>query len=410
MNKTKGVLLHKKSKVDIPSNYIRLENEWFDHRNSITEVSGISPGSLSEIKTFGIFEKIYPLRDYLKKIDTLLSSAGGILSIIYFTAGDTYTGGSFIRPISFLLREISLSYGNRYQLVKKEEKNSITELIFIKNKGTEILGDSITKWSFGIVSDGRKKNNINNIISQIHAFNIPNYEIIICGPENESSYPTANIKVLTDLDLYHDLRTPITAKKNRIIHSSKFNNLVILHDRISFPDDWYEKMVTYGNCFEILTNKILDEETHSLRVQDWMVSEIDFNNYETKHIGYFPYDKWHPNIYVDGGFIIVKKNIIMAINGYNNSLHWGEAEDVDLSVRLYNAGYVTNINTKNEVYTKTHRHKGIDNQTFFKKPNLLKEKYNNLKNKNYYQKNLKKEKQSYSSFISMTKIDFTDFS
>lgn len=375
MGNNKAVLVPKNYKKVIPEAYSRLDLEWFVPSKGIE--NRYVESSFNEIFTFGFFETTAYLRDTLKKLDTLLS-VGGKLEIDYYTVGQLYSGGHFIRPLSFFQYELSLSFGKRFKLIQKKQNGYITKLIFEKIEHRVGKDDNIFSWSFGIVSDGRKDERICEIVNQIRAFDIPHYEILICGPRPKFDISN-DIKVLDDSDLYWDLRVPITAKKNRLINSARYENLVLMHDRISFPSSWYENVKKYGNCFEILVNKILDEDTHRLRVQDWMHYERDFVDYKNIKAGSLLYSEWNPTVYVDGGFIICKTAILKSIGGYNEALHWGEAEDVDLSKRLYQAGYMTNINLDNYVFTQTHRHTGFDEKRKFRRENFIRSIINDLK-------------------------------
>ncbi|MDI9873365.1 hypothetical protein [Flectobacillus rivi] len=385
MNKVKAFLIPEECSLQFSSDFVKLNTELFVPSKSI--VGDYEGSKFEEIFTFAFLERTDFLRDTLKKLDSLLK-VGGNLVIDYYTVGQLYSGGHYVRPLSFFLYELSLSLGKRFKLISKDQKDTITKFIFEKVSDGANVGGSIYSWSFGIVSDGKKDDRIFNIVRQIREFKIPNYEILICGPQPKFDLGK-DIVWLDDSDLYWDLRIPITAKKNRIIYNASYNNLVLLHDRISFSEDWYEKVKKYGNTFEILANKVFDEETQSLRVQDWMHYERDFTDFLGIKAGALSYLEWNPTVYVDGGFIIAKTSILKSIDGYNESLHWGEAEDVDLSKRLYQAGYMTNIDTNNIVFTQTHRHVGISinrkkKKFFYKLYNFIRFYLNTQKQKNKY--------------------------
>lgn len=382
---------------DLNLEFVLLKRSWFRVNRSFSLLSALQTGSLDFIYTFGVFETELNLRDYLKKLDSILA-VNGTLEIDYNTSGDPYTGGKFVRPLSFLMYEISLSLGKRYRLVEKDVNGDKTTLKYIKNANSHDDQPELG-WSFCIVSDGRKDARIKNIIEQITKFKIPKFEILICGPEPTFIYDDNIVKVYNDKELYTDIRVPITKKKNKLIQNAKFNNLVIMHDRISFPETWYLTMERYGNCFDVLTNKILDEGSKRFRVQDWVTNERGFYDFQNLKAGMLPYDMWNPSVYIDGGFLIAKTQVLKAVGGYNESLHWGEAEDVDLSLRLYQAGFMTNIDLDNEVYTETHRHKGVSpdddrfkSKTLLKKlPSFLKTIYRHWRQKNTFRKYLKTE-------------------
>jgi hypothetical protein len=104
------------------------------------------------------------------------------------------------------------------------------------------------------------------------------------------------------------------------------------------------------------------------RVQDWLYLKGDFNYFNKIESGIVNYDKWNPYLYIDGGFIVIKTSIIKKIL-YNENLHWGEAEDVDLARRLYSNGNLFEFDVNNFVFTETHRHNGVSihSQSILKK-------------------------------------------
>lgn len=315
----------------------------------------LTPESFASIYSKGVFEVTPFLREVIKKTDYLLAPHGDLV-IDYFMPEEIYTGGEYLRPLSFFMYEFSLSVGERYKLKEKEVNGRVCRLRFEKIAQALPKEDDIIRWSFGIASDGRKNDRVNAIIQQIQALKIPEHEILICGPPPSKKLPP-KVRVFDDSDLAWDIRPPVTAKKNRLITHARFNNLVLIHDRINFPENWYAQMQTHGNFFEVLCPQILDEETETRRVQDWLRLKGDFNDYRTVKGELLDYDAWHPDIYVDGGCLIVKRHKLLPIL-YNQRLHWGEAEDVDISRRLYQAGVMTNLYLGCAVTTETHRHPG----------------------------------------------------
>jgi hypothetical protein len=323
--------------------------------------------SFDIIECVGVFELKVNLRSLLKKIDSLIKIKGQLKIEYFHKPEEMYVGSKgLFRPFSFFMYEFSLTLGSRYKLLKKTVKGQLISLVFEKSNQTLMEGDSIEKWSFGIVSGGTKVSQIQNIINQIRLLRIPYYEIIICGPL-ESSFSGSDLIQISDDLITNDIRIPITKKKNLIIRRAKYENLVILHDRISFPSSWYSQIKSYGNYFEVLSMKILNHDMNK-RVQDWLYLKGDFNYFNKIESGIVNYDKWNPYLYIDGGFIVIKTSIIKKIL-YNENLHWGEAEDVDLARRLYSNGNLFEFDVNNFVFTETHRHNGVSihSQSILKK-------------------------------------------
>ncbi|MEP7110017.1 MAG: hypothetical protein ABI760_18625 [Ferruginibacter sp.] len=350
----------------------------------------LPPGSVKSIKTKGVFETTRYIRHTLKLIDALLETEGEIYIEYYRVSFDT--GGYPLRPLNYLMNEISICYQDRYQVYKKQFVESVDYIWLKKLKPALPPEDLISRWSFGIVSDGRKNERILNIIGQIKAFQIPEYEILICGPSPSNELPE-KVTVLDDKDLYFDTRIPISRKKNRIIEHARYNNLVIMHDRISFAKDWYTKIISYGNYFDQLCIPILDEDTQSLRVNDWQKSFHDLTLFQVSNAGKLQYAEWDRHIYADGGFMLIKKHILEKIK-LNPYLNWGEMEDVDLSARLYLDGTSFCFYTGTHLLTQTHRIKVNRKST-----NWLKVLIGPIRIRQYIRKNNKKIKIAFSNFL-----------
>lgn len=321
----------------------------------------IATESAKKVQTKGILETTRYIRYVLKVADWLLA-VGGTFEIFFYKVSFDAAGYP-LRPQSYLMNEVSLCFKNRFRLVRMETEGSVLRISLVKDKSSLPPDDHIDRWSFGIVSDGRKNDRILNIIHQIKNFNIPVYEILICGPSPSSSLPEY-VKVLDDSDLYNDVRTPISKKKNRIIQQARYNNLVIIHDRISFHDQWYSKMIEHGNYFDQMCMRILDESSRLRRIQDWMEIFHDITLFEHSSAKEMSYTDWSKHIYVNGGALIIKKHIIEEVL-LNPNLHWGEMEDVDLSERLYSHGSLLTFFRDNYLVTQTHRISGDDSPNNF---------------------------------------------
>ena len=222
--------------------------------------------------------------------------------------------------------ELSLVFGDRICLVDK--KNEVDGKFIYKKIGNCLpMNDTIERWSFGIVSDGRKNERILQLIHQISLFQIPEFEILICGPSPSDTLPVY-VKVIDDNLCYTDKRIPISKKKNLIIERAQYNNLIIMHDRMSFPANWYKKMCLYGNYYDLLCTPIVNEEKHTNRMIDW-------------------------TIYTYTSFIQNKIE-----EPLNPNLYWGEKEDTDFSIRLYNSGVLFEMFTGNTIYSQGIRFQG----------------------------------------------------
>ena len=326
------------------------------HPNSIKIFKdyNIKYESLELVEIKYVLESTKYIRYIFQQSGFLLKLKGNLkISFIEF---DFDNNSSPYRNYISIMNEFSLSLGKNFKLIKNNKNDLVRTLIFEKTSLSLPKNDNIDSWSFGLVYGGQNDNIVDGIIENINNLKIDNYEIIICGPYKVRNNINENIKVISDDELYVDSRIPIARKKNKIIRNATFNNLVLFHDRFSFSPDWFEKIKIFGNYFECICPKIVDENHKNNRVQDWIISSLnhfDFKNIFSKSMA-LSYDKWMPNWNINGGFILIKKHLIEDVM-YNEKLHWGEAEDGNFCRRLDAYGVCPISYPELVMYTKTNR-------------------------------------------------------
>ncbi|MDA9000672.1 hypothetical protein N9J66_01255 [Gammaproteobacteria bacterium] len=261
---------------------------------------------------------------------------------------EVFGHGNGVRSLSQIKHEFSISTHGRYRL-KSENGSGTVSLIYEKVESVLISGDSINRWSFGIITNGKKSKQVNALIRSIQALHIPEYEILICGP-HDSKDPM--IKVFGVDSDEEELRGPITKKKNEIGRLAKFENLVILHDRYVFPDNWFFKMKKYGNLFEMLV--LPNIGLGGGRVNDWSAFYGNPSQPLSKGTSLLPYNKYSESVYMQGGILIIKKSIFNRIT-LDENLYWGELEDVVFSKIAHLYGFFTYIDSNNRVLTDSSR-------------------------------------------------------
>jgi hypothetical protein len=182
-------------------------------------------------------------------------------------------------------------------------------------------------FTFGIVTDGKK--NLDNAVSSIAKQNIPNYEIIIVGGDNESFLDYKQVAHI----LYADKNPSgdISIKKNIITKNASYENIVFLHDYINLCDDWYSGFLLFGNNFNVCTNIILNNNGE--RYRDWCLWQEDANKFGINNY-LIPYEITHLSkmMYISGAYWIAKKDF-MINTMLNEKLAWGQGEDVEWSIR-----------------------------------------------------------------------------
>jgi len=198
------------------------------------------------------------------------------------------------------------------------------------------------KFTFGIVTN-KNMVFVDRVISSILGMDIPEdrFEIITIGGmtnythKNITSYPFEE----------SDLGGWITKKKNLITSYAKFDNIVYLHDYLVFDKDWYKSFLKFGDKFDICMSKIITED--GLRYRDWtfysgLVKGLPIPD-DVKSImfasgnWYIPYSVSNKNLkkymYINGAYWIAKKQVMQEFP-LNESLFWGQGEDVEWSKRV----------------------------------------------------------------------------
>lgn len=183
-------------------------------------------------------------------------------------------------------------------------------------------------FTFGIVTDGRSDSNINLIIDSIEIQNIKNYEIVIVG---NSAVNRKNTKIL---QFDESIKTAwITKKKNLITENALYENIVYLHDYVYFSKNWYDEFVNFGNEFDVCMNVIIN--TDGKRFRDWCLWHDDVKEILINREYLLPYDvsDLTDKMYISGAYFVSKKKF-MSENKLDESLSWGESEDVEWSYRI----------------------------------------------------------------------------
>lgn len=205
-------------------------------------------------------------------------------------------------------------------------------------------------FTFGIVTD--TQNGLSpflwDVINSIRALNIPNYEILIIGAYSILAGNVGGDRIHI-IDFNENIRPGwITRKKNLITEHARYENIVYQHDYIRYHADWYEGYKRFGGNFTACMNKILNFD--GTRFRDWVIFpwHMAFGGRlarETKDLwdycgiegnaSLLPYDetrltRWQ---YFSGSYWVAKKSIMQEVS-LNESLCWGQGEDLDWSARF----------------------------------------------------------------------------
>lgn len=200
------------------------------------------------------------------------------------------------------------------------------------------------KFSFGILTLYENTEQIQGVINSIKSLKIPEYEILLIGPKND------HFKNTIEFD-ENEKSGWITRKKNVLVDSAKYNNVVVMHDYYTFDKDWYKNFVEFGDEWDVCSNAqlLINGNRH---FTDWVTWDSPiFPRYTA-----MAYDDWSHTrcMYQSGGYMIVKKDFYKKFP-MNEEMTWGTAEDVEWSLRMRTSA-IWKCNGKSIVkHNKVHR-------------------------------------------------------
>lgn len=314
-----------------------------DHRVRIYRARGVAPESLERVTAEFILQRHRLCRHIIKELDILLAVGGEFVVVLV----NSKSHASYFRSRDQVKYEFAVSTDGRYRLADAERSpdDQILTLRYVKTRPVLPAGDTLNRWSFGIITDGRKKPLVDRLVRSIASQGIAECEILVCGPYAfEDTAATCSLRLIDDVSHPGDIRAPITAKKNRIIRAAAHNNLCILHDRFVLPPDWHDKFTRYGNHFELLCLPTVDDERRRFSV-DWMRFSLPLTSRVSRNQS-LPYHEWTDEVIVQGGVIVAKRHVIESFK-LDERLHWEELEDMQFSKAAYLHGAFINVDPEN---------------------------------------------------------------
>ena len=202
------------------------------------------------------------------------------------------------------------------------------------------------KFSFGIITDGKSDENLERVINSIRSQEINDYEIIIIGNSKLEG------DVIKKISFNESQKSKwITKKKNLITKEAKYENVVYLHDYVVFGENWYKGFLDFGDDWSVCMNVIKNKS--GSRFRDWCLWFHDAADIlpETKTTkqSLLPYDVTDLSeiMYISGTYWVAKKHVMEEFP-LNESLAWGQGEDVEWSKRV-RGKYPFSMNTNSSV-------------------------------------------------------------
>jgi hypothetical protein len=233
----------------------------------------------------------------------------------------------------FLLLEIFALFGNSVEVDHEYIKESGEGMVRIRKKKPSLAdGDSITKWTFGILSNGKRDENVDRIIEAINSQGIPKLQILVCGKYANTRGHQIDYLPFSEKD---ELGW-ITRKKNLIMEKALYENVMIVHDRIFPSKGWYAGMKKYGNYFDALSCVLENSRVPGKREGDWIANIPGV-------LGHLDYSDWDERAVMNGAYVILKKSAWKKAP-WNEHLFWNEVEDFEMGERQKRAGVLLRFN------------------------------------------------------------------
>lgn len=193
-------------------------------------------------------------------------------------------------------------------------------------------------WSFIVLAQGKRTPDVKAFLESVrkNAKSLQ-YEVIIVGP-NQPDYDGYNVKVI-DTE-YREQYAEISRKKNDAVEVATGSNVCILHDRYILADNFFEGFEKFGYDFDFVAVKQAFESGKSF---PFYTASVEYDLIRSISIDWKDYKQVMPTQYVNGGFMVFKRNAIKSIK-FNSLLFWDQAEDVELSREFMARGLPPRVN------------------------------------------------------------------
>jgi glycosyltransferase involved in cell wall biosynthesis len=209
----------------------------------------------------------------------------------------------------------------------------------------------VAKISVVIAARNEEQHLANTINAMVNNTSYPDYEIIIVN--DGSTDKTETILAGFKAEHIKSLKTPGigTAKARNLGFRFSKGNIVIFSDaHITVPQGWLEKIVTIPNDYDILAVPISPDSRSEPKFQGLITYGQTLNE---KLFYKWNLEKPEPFSEVAiaaGGFVIYKRDIFKALEGYDAGFNTWGYEDIEISVRAWLMGYTTRVLTEFSVY------------------------------------------------------------
>lgn len=208
------------------------------------------------------------------------------------------------------------------------------QFVLITQAPFEDFGKIMTKVTFGIITEGKSDELLRKTIASIQDCHIVDKEIIVVGSSD------LDLKDIHHIQFDDNIKKGwITEKKNIIGRFASGDILIFMHDYISLGTGWDQELLKKfaEKSWQVGVCKIRNLD--GSRYHDWLLwphngAFLDFIIGRNRQC-LIPYswDFCSDYMYLSGAFFICRKEFFSK-NSLDNTLSWGEGEDVEWSIRI----------------------------------------------------------------------------
>ncbi len=215
--------------------------------------------------------------------------------------------------------------GFNVNCIFRERNELIHVIIEVERTASVPIFSGIT---FGILSDGRRKDYaadlINSICDSNKQLDSPVEFIVIAKEKLHTPNP---------VDYINQEQLRISEKKNLIVQRASYSHVAIFHDRYKVPADFIKNIYDYGPDFDVLS--CVQRDIDGYRIGDFVATNSQWSWSKSMLLDYSDSNLFN---YINGGFILGRKEVLSDVV-WNPLLDWNEAEDIEHSRALVNNGY-----------------------------------------------------------------------
>jgi len=188
--------------------------------------------------------------------------------------------------------------------------------------------DRTEGFSFCLITDGRRPQQLAAEIATIRALQLPAYEIIVAG---RVPFALDGVRVIDAAS--HALAGQLGAMRNLACAAVRYDHLIVADDDMRFHPDFangLRYLVTHGADVDVLCVRLLNPD--GTRYWDWATS-----GGPRGHI-LLDYHETDPFVYVTGGLAIMKASVHDVVR-WDDARGFYAGEDLDWSARVRDAGF-----------------------------------------------------------------------